>query len=1509
MPKLRRMRLSCIGYDSARFDDVILDFTNRDGEPTNSIVWLRNGGGKTSLLSLLFAGLRTNKRDFLGQRAEEKVRRLADYVGRNDHGVVVCEWELDAEQGLFADSGPRYLSGVFYQRKDSDGAGEPDVERLFFASLVSSKTADLTLEGLPLYAQDLGQSRRRSLNGFRRSLRQLERDYADHGVFVEDKTQGRFEEELASRGIDPEVFFYQIRMNEREGGVSERFSFAEDEDFIDFLLEMTFDQRHARQVREQLGTFRQEIFERNEQLRPELECCRGLVARLQKLAGLSAERGSVYRDTVASHGTLQGLLSWTEAWIAKRTVEADQFQVRVKESRRAADDAVAAAQVAERVGALHHRQSLSLRRAEAQADYNVSEREWRTARRDKELWQAGIFLARVWDARADAAQLRKQLERKLQEFAPDLERVRQSATQLANALEHAAFGARQESALLTAAASEQSRQAEQARDGASTAGESAAHDEQRAKSLSESVTKGENELRFLRDQRVLQPDDQSVVDAQTRLLRADAESERIIELTTQNQKAVREQQTTVRSQRGVMEGERSRFGSELAVLQEVSKQADSRRVALERDAALLRLLQTDERVDVDVACTAALAKASDELKRVIDEILRIRVEAAEDERAIHALEETNLLPPSQEVEAQIAWLRERKIRCWSGWEYISTNVDTKQQKDAVRQFPYLATGIVVLDADYDQVVELFGLATAVDPAPRLRAPLVIAPTTALGDSPDVLWTVIGPSSNAHFDKKVGPQELNWLVEGKVLRLRTIGQHEEWQEALTTLKSTLQQFHADYPRGWFSEQRQKIEVAQSRLDEAGRALGRLDQQLLDLQAELDQAAQQLATAKLALAEQRRQRGLLEQFERSYGCHLEQWRSEMSVSRDRAAKSRKQQDDLRKQALEWETKSRESQNQAQVAFLRGSQLDVDRSKVKYVDDSLRRSEAGPVENLRSQYELLLADYEGKVNADALDQMASRRDLDAEKEEHDLERFLRKQSDIKIDEIEAALRMLPPNVTAQEQFEAAEVILSEAFQRMGSLGNRLKAIDTDFLKADRECTRLAAQGALPELTKIESVEVHQAQAEEAWRQRDEQTQLAAEFRQEADDLARQQGVAANDVERTQKDQQRLQSLQANYQPEFERSTVAGTSAVAAPTGIVPAAMENAELVKRVEGVERALTVVRTKHAALDRQREESAKEVVTWARLDRFGKLRSSISFRFIDRAPSAMETNAGFDIQQLDERIFQISAKLQEADKHREIVIGVLASAVDEALELLTRVSRMSKLPERLPQAGQQFVKIETKASDNPIERRAHIGEFIDEQLEHGEVGDGLELIQKAVRRVARRITVRVLHPDLHHKTERVSMSDMRRFSGGERLTMAILLYCTLIRLRRGDTKRRGGSSVLILDNPIGTASRVSFLDMQREVAKAMNVQLIYATAVKDLNAVGALENVIRLRNTRVDRRTGRHFIEVESNGQDESRQIAAARIVFDAAPGSQVASNGHGGNGAARPTPSKASDDA
>src|ERR1051326_8177238 len=112
MPRLSRLRLVGIGHPSARFDDLLLDLRDAAGRATDTTLWLRNGGGKSSLLNLFFALLRPDRREFLGNRAEAKQRRLEDYVLSRDRGVVVAEWELDTGNGV---PDPTYLTGVFYE--------------------------------------------------------------------------------------------------------------------------------------------------------------------------------------------------------------------------------------------------------------------------------------------------------------------------------------------------------------------------------------------------------------------------------------------------------------------------------------------------------------------------------------------------------------------------------------------------------------------------------------------------------------------------------------------------------------------------------------------------------------------------------------------------------------------------------------------------------------------------------------------------------------------------------------------------------------------------------------------------------------------------------------------------------------------------------------------------------------------------------------------------------------------------------------------------------------------------------------------------------------------------------------------------------------------------------------------------------------------------------------------------------------------------------------------------
>ena len=87
--------------------------------------------------------------------------------------------------------------------------------------------------------------------------------------------------------------------------------------------------------------------------------------------------------------------------------------------------------------------------------------------------------------------------------------------------------------------------------------------------------------------------------------------------------------------------------------------------------------------------------------------------------------------------------------------------------------------------------------------------------------------------------------------------------------------------------------------------------------------------------------------------------------------------------------------------------------------------------------------------------------------------------------------------------------------------------------------------------------------------------------------------------------------------------------------------------------------------------------------------------------------------------------------------------------------------------------------------------------------------------------------------------------------------------------------RQPTSVLILDNPIGRASRTVFINMQRQFASAMGIQLIYTTAVNDLEALSILPNIVRLRNERTDLNKGHRLLEqdVDISGQLEAIRLA------------------------------------
>lgn len=115
-----------------------------------------------------------------------------------------------------------------------------------------------------------------------------------------------------------------------------------------------------------------------------------------------------------------------------------------------------------------------------------------------------------------------------------------------------------------------------------------------------------------------------------------------------------------------------------------------------------------------------------------------------------------------------------------------------------------------------------------------------------------------------------------------------------------------------------------------------------------------------------------------------------------------------------------------------------------------------------------------------------------------------------------------------------------------------------------------------------------------------------------------------------------------------------------------------------------------------------------------------------------------------------------------------------------------------------------------------------------------------------------------------------------------LTSAILLYCNLARLRARNRGRLASqTSVLMLDNPFGMASRLSFLEVQLDVARAAGVQLVYTTGVKDYDAVSLFPNVNRLRPAGFDAKhrqwlLARTDVLRRTDGMDMARIVRSAR---------------------------------
>jgi hypothetical protein len=268
-------------------------------------------------------------------------------------------------------------------------------------------------------------------------------------------------------------------------------------------------------------------------------------------------------------------------------------------------------------------------------------------------------------------------------------------------------------------------------------------------------------------------------------------------------------------------------------------------------------------------------------------------------------------------------------------------------------------------------------------------------------------------------------------------------------------------------------------------------------------------------------------------------------------------------------------------------------------------------------------------------------------------------------------------------------------------------------------------------------------------------------------------------------------------------------------------------------------------------------------------------------------------------------------LGQVNRHRATIIARLRGMVQAALGTLRLAQRLSKLPDGLGEwSGEEFLRIRFNTSEPAVldERLAEVIDTATATATAETAGgnkaagkrDGLTLLLRGVRaamapnaargtwasrtsqigfadpagtpgaekngRAAfgpQGVQVEMLKPDAVLRTERVRVSEISDvFSGGQLLTAAIILYCTMASLRANERGRvnRSHAGVLFLDNPIGRASAGYLLELQKAVADRLGVQLVYTTGLFEPNALSVFPLIIRLRND-ADLRAGMKYLSV------------------------------------------------
>ncbi|MFE3526009.1 hypothetical protein ACFXOD_31165 [Streptomyces sp. NPDC059161] len=1506
MYELSRVRLYSIGPAGARYADTVLDLRGVgarvpnpaptqaeffEDEPVGpprrpapaGVLFLENGGGKSVLLKLIFSVMLPGHRNTLGGASSGVLRK---FLLADDCGHVALEWQhtLTGElvvvgkvsewRGRQVSNDPRKFAEAWYSFRPGPGLS------LDSLPVAESSAMRPTTEGA-----SGAQGRRRTMKGFRDAITEATKAYPHLEVYWEE-IHDRWNEHLGDLGLDPELFRYQREMNADEGEAAGLFAVKKDSDFTDLLLRAVTDTRDTDGLADLVSGFGNKLGRRAE-LTAERDFTAGSVDLLGRIVD-AAETRSRARDihTAAERRTrvLARRLSARAADERGRAADlAQQVTAAAHHVTRAEQARATSSLIASELAYRHA--SLALAVAEKAAA--AQRRELADARTLHSAWQAAEAVLRHRAAGDRSARVAAAIQEAERDAAPALAARARAAADLVRALHTAA----EDGERVAAEEEERSAALQEAGEAAHRDATAAATEAQRARSeaghLRQRLAEVEQETAEAVRAGWLDDSAPDADPARAALAASDAEKTAVAAwdaareaARTAAERAREAGSVEARAELAAARAEDAARAAESA--HDAERRAAESIAADDRLAELLSLpgapaavpgpRRPDGEGPQSPLTAAELDRCADELRSLLDQgvasaerqLFDLRTAAADDARILGALGDGGLLPPSPDVLATVEYLGEHGIPALPGWRYLAQAVAPADHAAVLAARPELVDGVVITDpASHTRAREALAGAALLP-----RSAVAVGTTAALlapvpaADSGAESGIFLVPPNPAMHDEHAADEER------QTLRARATARDEEIRSLAArlagdrSLAARIGSWRADCPPGMLAELATAAHVAREaagqaaqELTEARTARAEADEAAADtarVRDERQEVAQRARRAADALA------GLAYRLRERAG-----WQVKLRELADEAAESEARAQTLLERAKAADEDRRAAQRAADDAHRTSRALRAERAEIAGAPENLPEPDAdaprAALPALREAYRAASQLYEKVgVGADLRAEQA-RAESDESAALAELDRLTNKVRT-------RAATLLEGTDGADGPSRQAAAARAESLVQM--LETRASTASEQLGRLRGEAERLApADGAAHTELPEDRVPADAEQAQALLRT------ATAELATRTDELETSRAVHAEllGAHRAAEDAAGRFDETAALLRDLLRDNSQGPEEAAAPEPY-PGSLEEAR--QSAAEARRSLRGCSGDLSAAESALREASDILVRHANATRYEQVRTPARQQIRELPAAALPEHAAAWAAAFEPRLRVLTDELAQLERNRDSIVDRLRGLVESALTTLRSAQRLSQLPEGLGEwSGQEFLRIRFEEPDQAT-LTERLGEVIDEATraalkKNSDLRrDGMSLLLRGVQAALepRGIAVEILKPDAVLRAERVPVGQMGDvFSGGQLLTAAIALYCTMAALRsndRGRDKHRHAGT-LFLDNPIGRANATYLLELQRAVSDALGVQLLYTTGLFDTTALAEFPLVIRLRND-ADLRAGLKYISVEEH---------------------------------------------